>query len=107
MAYYSCTVGVSDSRDPVDGTLAALGKHGGQRERGRERERERSNNGLRVGTTDPYALQKERKRSNQNIGNIPGTGTNFSHPRKPHNIWGANRPGGLTRPLCPAEEEER
>ena len=21
-------------------------------------------------------------------------------------MWGANRPGGLTRPLCPGEEEE-
>ena len=30
----------------------------------------------------------------------------FHSPRKPHNMWGANRPGGLTRPLCPGEEEE-
>ena len=30
----------------------------------------------------------------------------FSHPRKPHNIWGANRPGGLTSRPCPGEEEE-
>ena len=35
------------------------------------------------------------------------TRTTFSNPRKPHNIWGANRPEGSTRPLCPAEEEEK
>ena len=31
----------------------------------------------------------------------------FTAPRKPHNMWGANRPDGLTRPLCSGEEEER
>ena len=31
---------------------------------------------------------------------------NFHTPRKPHEIWGANWPGGLTDPSCPGEEEE-
>ena len=26
--------------------------------------------------------------------------------RERERVWGANRPGGLTRPLCPGEEEE-
>ena len=42
----------------------------------------------------------------QKYPQISETRTNIHTPRKPHNIWGANRPGGLTRPLCPGEEEE-
>ena len=49
--------------------------------------------------------RRERERDKA-YPNLSETRTYF-HPRKPHNVWGANRPGGLTRPLCPGEEEEK
>ena len=62
-----------------------------------ERERERQTDGR----TD-----RERERERESEGENIRNSNELSHPRKPHNIWGANRPGGLTHPLCPGEKKK-
>ena len=68
--------------------------------RARERERERD-------CTLPAERKKEREKY-RNISRHARYSNDFLTPsRSPITYGGPNRPGGLTRPLCPGEEKKR
>ena len=61
---------------------------------------------MRTSLPLPDLPTRKGKRERERMLKYPKLEHTFHSPRKPHNMWGANRPGGLTRPLCPGEEEE-
>ena len=78
------------------------------RQAGRQTDRQRGERAreMRVALRPLRAAARKKQRGRAQLLLYPKLEHTFHSPRKPHNMWGANRPGGLTRPLCPGEEEE-